>query len=260
MPLVAAVISPHPPLLISELAAGASGELDDLRAACVAAIARMLAAAPDLLVVVGAGPTTRAYPASSFGTFAGFGFPLTVNLSGSAAVLGGADRPPSAMTAGADRLPTSLAVGAWLLSDLATGGPVTVGAGPVPRVAQSVSSGLGADGCAAVGGALAHRAARVGLLVMGDGSACRSEKAPGYADPRAEAFDASVTSALRAGTPEALLALDIDLAGALLAAGRAPWQVLAGAALATGSPWIGGVTYDAAPYGVQYTVATWTPA
>jgi hypothetical protein len=95
----------------------------------------------------------------------------------------------------------------------------------------------------------------VGLLVMGDGSACRTTRAPGYADPRADPFDASATKALVDADPAGLLALDPALAAELMAAGRAPWQVLAGV---PGS-YRGELLYDAAPYGVQYTVATWRP-
>jgi hypothetical protein len=40
-------------------------------------------------------------------------------------------------------------------------------------------------------------------------------------------------------------------------AGRAPWQVLAGAVEATGGNWRGRLHYHAAPYGVAYLVATW---
>ncbi len=96
------------------------------------------------------------------------------------------------------------------------------------------------------------------LLVMGDGSARRSAAAPGYLDPRAARYDAVVATALRDADPAALLALDASLADELLVAGLAAWQVLAGAA--RGGTWRGDLTYDAAPYGVGYFVATWSRA
>lgn len=99
--------------------------------------------------------------------------------------------------------------------------------------------------------------ANVGLLVMGDGTACRTEKAPGYLDPRAEGYDAAVARALRDADPAALLVLDPALDDALLVGGRAAWQVLAGAA--AGGSWRATLLYDAAPYGVGYFVATWLP-
>jgi hypothetical protein len=66
-----------------------------------------------------------------------------------------------------------------------------------------------------------------------------------------------VTKAFASVDIDTLLRLDPVLSAELLVAGRAPWQVLAGAA--TGS-FEGEVLYDAAPYGVQYTVASWLPA
>ena len=98
----------------------------------------------------------------------------------------------------------------------------------------------------------------VALLVMGDGSARRSEKAPGHFHPRAEAYDAAVAAALRDADPDALLALDPADDAELLVAGRPAWQFLAGAA--RGAEWRGELHYDAAPYGVGYFVATWSRA
>ena len=54
MPLIGAAICPHPPLIVPELAAGAAAELDELRAACDQAVARLLPTEPDIICVVGA--------------------------------------------------------------------------------------------------------------------------------------------------------------------------------------------------------------
>jgi hypothetical protein len=109
-------------------------------------------------------------------------------------------------------------------------------------------------------------AAPVGFLVVGDGSARRTEKAPGHLDPRAESFDAHVESALQAGDVEALLALEAELADQLLVGGRTAWVLAADAARqqvrADGTAphgWTGEVHYAAAPYGVGYLVGSWTP-
>ena len=54
----------------------------------------------------------------------------------------------------------------------------------------------------------------------------------------------------------ALRALDTELAHELKVSGRAPWQVLAGAA--SGNPALKGtLLHEDAPYGVGYLVATW---
>ena len=98
-----------------------------------------------------------------------------------------------------------------------------------PRRLFAVGPDAPAGACAALGAELAAGAARTALLVMGDGSARRSLKAPGHLDPRAEPFDAEVEQAVRAGRLGALLELDEALARDLMVTGRPAWQVLAGA-------------------------------
>lgn len=95
---------------------------------------------------------------------------------------------------------------------------------------------------------------RTGVLVLGDGSARRGEKAPGYVDERAFPFDELVTQALAAGDPEPLRRLDPELAAELLVAGRAAWQVLA-AAVAGPAEVVSAYADD--PFGVLYHVAVW---
>ena len=97
-----------------------------------------------------------------------------------------------------------------------------------------------------------------GLLVVGDGSARRTEKAPGHLDPRAAAFDLEVERALAAGDPAALRALDEGLAAELMVGGLAAWRTAAGLAAVAAGPWRGTVHLSAAPFGVGYVVASWT--
>ncbi|GAA3485963.1 class III extradiol dioxygenase subunit B-like domain-containing protein [Streptomyces cremeus] len=237
--LVAAAVCPCPPLLVPEVAAGAAPELDTARNACADALGVLAASRPDLLVV--AGPAARdrrgPHPEGARGSFGGFGVGLEVRL--------GEDTPEGAA---AGPLPDSLAVGAWLLGRTGWNGAPVEGLG--------VGESLEAARCADAGRELARRADRVALLVMGDGSACRTLKAPGYLDERAEDFDAGAARALGDADTAALLALDAGLARTLKVSGRAPWQVLAGAAAGTD---LGGrLLYAEAPYGVGYFVAAWS--
>ncbi|MFI8433939.1 class III extradiol dioxygenase subunit B-like domain-containing protein [Streptomyces sp. NPDC079020] len=245
--LVAAAVCPCPPLLVPEVAAGAAPELDAARSACLDALGVLAASRPDLLVVIGpAGEEGRGrHLEGAVGSFGGFGVDLDVRL-GAAPVTGpvGESSPDVASRP----LPFSLAVGAWLLDRARWAGAPVEGLG----VAETLSG----ERCAAAGRELAAAAGRVALLVMGDGSACRTLKAPGYLDERAAEFDARAGAALGAADLAALRALDEPLAYELKAAGRAPWQVLAGAAEGTG---LGGrLLYEDAPYGVGYTVAAWS--
>jgi hypothetical protein len=103
---------------------------------------------------------------------------------------------------------------------------------------------------------LSDGAARTGLLIMGDGSARRGVKAPGYLDRRAEPFDDAVATALAAADVSALAALDTHLAEQLLIAGVGPWKALG----ALAGSWHAELLYSGVPFGVAYFVAAWTPA
>jgi hypothetical protein len=84
------------------------------------------------------------------------------------------------------------------------------------------------------------------VLVVGNGSAMRTEKAPGHFDERAEGFDAALGASLRAGRPE----VDPVLARELWASVDAILE-LAELGVELGEAQ---VDYDDAPYGVQYWV------
>lgn len=236
MPLVAAAVCPHPPLIVPELAGAAAPELDDLRAACAAALARLLATEPDEILLVGGGPETTRFGTADHGSLRGYGLDRYVRLW-------------KTNCSGVEALPLSLTVGAWLVGRTGT---------ELPRLARSVAVDAPVAECAELGAALsAGSERRTALLVMGDGSACRGVKAPGYDDPRAEAYDDGVARALADADAEALLGLDPVLSAELRVAGRAPWQVLAGAVRAAGGDWRGEPHHYSAPYGVAYFVAFW---
>ncbi|SEC31323.1 class III extradiol dioxygenase subunit B-like domain-containing protein [Streptomyces sp. TLI_105] len=239
--LVAAAVCPSPPLLVPDVATGAAPELDAARAACADAVGLLAAARPDRLYVVGPADEGAhgGYPAGATGSFAGFGVDLSVRL--------GAE-PPRPQGGDSRPLPLSLAVGAWLLARADWADAPVEGLGVAASTAAAVCAGTGRE--------LAASAERVALLVLGDGSACRTVKAPGYLDERAAGFDAEAARALGTADVAALLALDAGLASELKAAGRAPWQVLAGAAEGAGLD--GRLLFEDAPYGVGYFVAAWS--
>jgi len=93
---------------------------------------------------------------------------------------------------------------------------------------------------------------------MGDGPGRRARGVPGAADPGADRYDDQVTAALAAADPGALAALEPGYDEELFVAGRAAWQVLAGAA-ARGA-FTADLHYAAAPLEVSYYVATWVRA
>ncbi|WP_024934620.1 hypothetical protein [Actinomadura welshii] len=228
--LVAAAVCPHPPIIVPEMAGEAAPELDALRAACDRAV-RSLSGC-DVLIVVGGGTETRAYGPDAYATLRPYGLDWT---------------SPGEPEDGAEALPLSLTIGHWLLRRQG----VEAGA----RY-QAVAFDARPQECLTLGAELAGSGERVALLVMGDGSAARSEKAPGYLDERALPHDRRVARALGHADAAALAALDPGVARDVQAAGRAAWQVLAGAA-ASGA-FSGELLADEAPYGVGYLVAGWS--
>jgi hypothetical protein len=229
--LVAAAVCPHPPLLIPA-ATGGPGSADPpvsrLRAACAAAVSRLIAASPDLVIVVGADDRTLAYPADAAGSLSRFGIPVSTGTSDPV-------------------LPLPLTIGAWLLRAAAPG--------PARTLLHGVASDMAAADCLDLGKRLAAAAARVGMLVMGDGSARRAVGRHGATDQQADAYDSALTAAFAAADAGQLAALDPARDAELLVAGRAAWQVLAGAAQCVKLR--GHLLFAGAPLDVSYVVATW---
>jgi hypothetical protein len=223
--IVAAALCPSPPLLHPALT-GREAVLPELRSACAEAVTRLLREGPEVIVVVGPAAATGEWDAAGRLDAAAFAPGAAVpdpGVSGSAvagSVVAGSGVAGSADTGGAGALPLSLGLGAMLLDQGGYRGP---------RRLFAVGPDAPAGACAALGAELAAGTARTALLVMGDGSARRSLKAPGHLDPRAQPFDAEVEQAIRAGRLGALLELDEALAHDLMATGRPAWQVLAGA-------------------------------
>src|SRR5215472_2710975 len=183
--LIAAAVCPHPPLLVPEVT-GASDpgvrELRRLRAACREAVAVLLGAAPDLLVVVGGAGRTAEYPPAALPPPSPGG-PIPPDPPW------GETTPPSPpgpggslrdfavpFTVGGDPvLPLSLTIGKWLLAGAGPGGP--------PAAWWGIASAAATADCLNLGEKLAALAPRVALLAMGDGPGRRARGVPGATDP-----------------------------------------------------------------------------
>ena len=129
---------------------------------------------------------------------------------------------------------------AWLEGDVAV-----LGDAQGMRVGESLLSAAGVSRLAS----LAPQPPRA-YLVVGNGSAKRTEKAPGHFDERAEAFDAALGESLRSGRP----AVDVGLA-------RELWASVDGIVELgelDGRLGEAQVDYEDAPYGVAYWVMRWT--
>jgi hypothetical protein len=241
--LISAAVCPHPPVLVPDAAAGAAADLDDVRAACDEAVAVLVASGPDLIVAVGGADQGSEFGAGAGGSLAGFGVSWRTGE-------------------GARVLPLSLTIGRFLLGRaglLANPRDGTRSGSPTPPIRMiAVPFGLPAADCARLGARIAGWAPRVALLAMGDSSARRTERAPGFLDARARPYDEAVTAALASADVRSLAGLDAELSAELMVAGRAAWQVLAGAA--GHGAYRGRLHIAAAPYGVCYLVVSWTRA
>ncbi len=221
--ITGAALCPSPPLLHPAVT-GQQTVLPELRSACAGAVRRLLREDPEVVVVVGPGAATGRWDAAS-------------RLDPSAFA-------PAIASTGTRSLPLSLGLGAMLLDEAGYG---------ARRNLQAIGQDEPASTCVTLGAELGASGARTALLIMGDGSARRTLKAPGYLDPRAAAFDAEVEKVVRSGELDALQRLDPQLARDLMVTGRPAWQVLAGAMGSLRSRTE--VLYCDAPLGVANLVA-----
>ena len=243
--IVSAALCPSPPLLVRELT-GQALVLPELRAAVAAAVADLLASAPDLIIVVGAADTTAAWDAGDRLDLSAYAPGPCVTGARANGVRVNGDRANRAP------LPLAVGIGAMLLDEAAYHGP---------RILAGIARSASPDACLTRGRDLAAAAPRVALLVLGEGTARRSPSAPGALDERAEPFDAAVERAFRDGDLSAIGTLDPVLADDLMATGRPAWQLLAGALSGPGGAGRPRtkIRYRAAPLGVAYLVATFSP-
>jgi hypothetical protein len=248
--LIAGAVCPHPPLLIpAALGAAASdppAELRKVTEAAAQAVARLVAVRADLIAVVGGGPVDREYGPAAAGGLHDHGVDVTVGT-------------------GEPVLPLSLTVGRWLLERAGVlqpaggGGGAAAGGKPAAVLFQAVAQRAPPGDCLKLGMVLAERAPRVALLAMGDASARPAREAPGVPDLPAREYDEDVAEALAAADARWLARLDPVRDNELVVAGRAAWQVLAGAAGGNGRGYRlqGRLLCMSAPYGVTYLVASW---
>lgn len=217
-----------------------------MRDACLAAALALARACPRWVAVAVVDPVAAK---GGWGSFAGYGVDVQVVLD------------PEICSAHHVELPLPLLIAGWLREQVSA---AQVSAAQVSVSVSPVSPGTSTAQCRRIGTELAQRLRRAGgpvsLLVLGDGAATHTPRAPGSFDSRAQQLDETVAAALAAANPHALLDLDAGLASELLVAGREAWQVAAAAAQSLARAYRGELLYSSAPYGVAYHVALWDAA
>lgn len=230
MSISAVAFVPAAPLLVPEVAGGSAGLDAELRSASLGVVREALGCGVDDVVVVACSAPPGEWSEAWTWDFAGFGVPR---------------RPADPRPA----LPWSLSVGAWLLDECGWSGPRRyVGVdGPAPLAPEAPAP---AAPDRRSGGSTA-------VVVVADGSACRSERAPGHLDPRAERFDLAIADLLARGDVAGLGAVDAALAEQLMCRSLPAWAWAVGClgdAVVSGAE----LTSHVAPYGVGYFVALWS--
>ncbi len=263
---------PGAPLLVPGVAPGLAATVPDLVQSCRLAVARLAGA--DRIILLTSGPRLRDLGGRA-------GRPTIVHPAGlvvtSAALTGGgcgAGQGPAAVDVG-----VGVIVGVALLSDPQLTVPITV----VEMGDQEITA-------AELAGAIGSSADRIGLLMIGEGSAARGEDSPAGDLGEAADLDRQLANALARGDPAALAAAVRAYQRTATSQSVAPRQHTADSAQSAHEPDSGGratladrvmftagpafaalaalwaarpprsadLLYDAAPFGVGYLVASWS--
>ncbi len=142
-------------------------------------------------------------------------------------------------------MPLSLSLGRWLLRDSGY------------RGAMQLISLHGSPQAVAAGARRLELPSDCGLLVVGDGTATRTDKSPGHHVAGAVELDDQLAEALGAGDPEVFDRLPQSADTEFLLDGRCAWQGATTICRRFGSPRGPELLAFEAPHGVAYFVATW---
>jgi hypothetical protein len=222
---------PSTPLLLEELSVDADEALEHLRLSSLTAVQAVIETDPQVVLITCAGDATGAFRSPVSSSFAGFGVNIEVSI-------------PIA-TAGV-QVPWTAGIALHLLNQAGYDGEVAV-----VTVAKS-----DIELATTLLAAPIKSASRCALIVVADGSAGRSLKAPGYLIDGAEEFDTRVVQAIATADTRALEGLDVLEGDRVQAGGVGVWKAVGAAVQGDFAPQL---LLDEAPLGVGYFVATWLP-
>ncbi len=224
--ITAVVFIPAAPLLCPDV--DVESLLADERAASIELVAELQQDA-ERIIVIGTGKSTTWFEDGGIGNTRGLGGVSHYTIG-----------------TGLNELPQSLTVGASVVS--AAGW-----AGDVKALVIDAETTAGQRQVLAKEVVTRAAAQRTLVVAVGDGSATRTEKAPGYIQPDALDFDAAVIRAIDSVDCNALMAIEQSTADRLWCGGLPSWQVVA-QAIDTAQ---GAVVFESSPFGVNYFVASW---
>lgn len=238
---------PSTALLIPRVAAGAADELDTVREKALTRVSATASRSDRILVVAGSRQVARAgvLEGAEFGSLRPIGLDLEIPLHHSS--------PHRIDRAHHADVPTAASVAAWLLNEVEVDLPRTYVVAP-PR-AEFESTFLDQIQSLVAG----RSDARWGVVVVADGSATRTPKAPGAYVEGATDWDDRWSAAWR----------DIDCewfmsptrttdAEEFVIDGVGAWSLAATVVQQSPGEWISHIDAMQDPYGVMYPVGAWS--
>ena len=263
--LVAAALVPETALLVP----GGAGRADVLaaeRAAVLRAVAQLVAAAPDRVLLVVAAPRFLGAPVAGGAPAATLPGDRQVTLGGAGVAdgtLGWAYPAPGQPRAASDRGGGGTPAG----SDPARSGPqgqatVATTVGRLALVAGGWTGPVDVEGAAGDVATAVAASDRTALLLVGSLSARRGPDGPLPDDARAPDVERSLVADLIDLGPDArrrLAEVPAALADELAISARPLWQHLIAVVERDGRRWHGELHSLSAPFGATYAVLTWTP-
>jgi hypothetical protein len=234
MSVVGAALVPAAPVLVPGLS-GSAVPAPEARAAALGVMQRLIDIGLDEVVVLAEADRDGLFDDSA---------PWDLHRLGGMHAVG----DPGAGGSFDQRLPVSLAIGASMLRDAGWTGSTSF---------QGLERTMSNDAATEVGRHLAATPRSVGLLLLGNGSACCTAKAPGSLHPQASAFNEALLAMIQRGNSAEMMELSANETADQLSDIRVPLQVFVGAT----SPrqFLGSVAFAEEFAGVQYICATLLP-
>ncbi len=261
---------PGAPLLVAGLAPGLASAVPGLLESCRLAVASLAGA--DRILLLASGPRMRDLGArvarptvvhppgtliSSAGLTGSWPAHFAGRLSAGPALIatGAASTPNDGSTPGSGSTTAAGGAGVGVVVGVAL-----LAAGRIDAPAVAIEVGDQGVSAAELYAAAGSSTDRIGVLVIGEGSAARGDDSPVGGHPAAAEFDRKLGRALAAGDPVALsavVAARSGLADQLMFTAGPAFAALA-ALTADTAPDHADLLFDEAPFGVAYLVATWS--
>ena len=234
MSIVGAALVPAAPVLLPALS-GREQPAESVLHSALGVIRQLIDSAPEEIIVLAEAESDGVFDESA---------PWGLHRLGGMATGSSSDAPAMAR----EPLPVPLAIGAALLNLAGWTGPTAF---------HALDRAMSPKAAIESGGRLGLGTRPVGLLLLGNGSACCSDKAPGSFNAGAQAFNEALRTLILDSDQATMERISPEAAAEQLSDVRVPLQVLTGAGAAVRLR--GSIAYDEPYMGVHYICAAFLP-